>query len=468
MTRMRFVTILLVLLLLAVTGSPAGAAPSSHSAMQGESLKALKATIDEQQNKTPRTVFEQLGKLKNAEAFHVLKAAASTLKGMQAKINALSAMRHMLDEDRLSERVLDHVREIALEARGNDAMAAARALAQFGPHGKQLLRGVLTEAEEPNVRRFAFKPIHKQLLEEGGTDVRDLVLANFDVPKSGSEARALELLRLFKSKADTKVFAHYVKSDEFPISMRRIVVRAMETFAPAELKDVSGRPKKPDPAETVLMAALRSDEPRLTYQGLVSASLRPAPISEVTLRTVKKLVKAKDDAIRRAATLLVLERGDGKLDPLDLAESRDAMMRQAAAITLGKQPGDPSFKALVKLVADRDWTVRVEAIRALSRLRDGRAIELLVDRVNREEGRLIADVSTALEQLTGRDYGNRPKTWRRFWNNEGDDFEMPSREEAIKALEARATRREANSAKGASASFYGLSVISERLSLIHI
>ena len=466
MTRLRFQTILLVLPLVALIGSPPGAAFSKLSAVQGESLKALKATIDKEGNKTPRKVFEQLGKMKSAEAFRVLEAAASTLKGMQAQINALSAMRHMLDQDRLSEQVLDHVGAIALESNGTDAMAATRALTQFGPPGKQLLRGLITEAKAANVRQFAFKPIHEQLLEEGGTDVRDLVLENFVDPRSGSEARALELLHLSQSKADAKVFAQYVKGDEFPISMRRIVVRAMEAFAPSESKNARGRPKKPDPAEAVLLAALRSDEPRLEFQGLVSASARSAPISEVTLRTVKKLAKADDDATRRAATLLVLEQGEGKLDPFDLAESRDAMMRQAGAITLGKRPGDPSFKALAKLVADRDWSVRVEAIRALTKLRDRRAIGLLVERVNREEGRLIADVATALEQLTGRDYGNSPKTWRRFWNNEGDDFEMPSREEATKALATRATRREANSAKGASASFYGLAVISERFAVV--
>ncbi len=467
-----FVLLLAIAPMTAVsTGAPArGSLVVEYEAAfsaQGRSVKALQAEIDEKLNKTPRPVYEELGKIKTKAAFKALKGSVSKLKGRQPKVWAFMAMRHMLSDEKLNKLVLEHVTEVVLSGSSGDAQAAARALTQFGKPGKELLRRALSESEDARTREFAFRPIHKELLAEGGTEVRDLVLQDFVVPESGSEAQLLALLRKYDSAEDLKLFKGVVADEGRSIATRRILIRAMETYAATADEDARGRPGKPDAAGAVILVGLKSDEPRLQYQALTSANRRPAPIDGVTLRSVKKHAKSKDDASRRAATLLLIEKGDGKLDPLRLAGSKDAMMRQAAAIALGKSPGDKSFKALATLVADRNWTVQIEAIRGLSAQRDRRAILLFIERINREKGRIVADLAVALESLTGRSYGNSPKTWRRFWNKEGKDFEMPTREQVAKAIEARATRKEKAQADGGSvSSFYGLQVISGRFAIV--
>ncbi len=468
MNTRRLLLLLLAPLCLAATPYSAEARPACAYATQGKEVKDLQAEINAKLNKTPRETFERLGKIGTAAAFNVLTTSATKLKGRQAKIRAFAAMRHLLGDDKLKDRVLDHVTDVAISGPSGDAQAAVRGLAQFGDPGRERIRRIVEESEDARTRQFAFRPIHKALVAEGGVKVRDLVLRDFVVPESGSEVQALALLRLYTTPADLKLFKEVVEDEERSISMRRIILRAMETWTPTAEADGRGRSKKVDPAGAVILVGLKSDEPRLQYQALISASRRSVPIAGAMLRGVKKHAKSKDDATRRAATLLLLEKGDGKLDPLKLATSRDAMMRQAAAITLGKVPGDESFRALVKLVADKNWTVRVEAIKGLSAQRDRRAIPLLVERIKRERGRFVTDVATALESLTGRSYGTSVKTWRRFWNKEGKEFEMPTVEQVAKAMEARAKRKEkAAAAAGASvASFYGLRVVSGRFAIV--
>ncbi len=452
----------------AIGAPPAGSRPTALVEPQGKGVKALQAEINAKLNKTPREVFEKLGKIRTKSAFQVLKTSAQKLKGRQAKIRAFAAMRHLLDDEKLKDPVLEHIEDVAINGSSGNAQAAVRGLAQFGQRGKVGLRRIVEESDDVRTRQFAFRPIHKELLSEGGTKVRDMVLRDFLVPESGSEDQALALLRMYTSPADLKLFKAVVEDEERSISMRRIVIRAMESLAPKGAGDSEVRPKKGDQAAAVIMVGLKSDEPRLQYQALLSTGLRPAPMSGAAMRVINKHAKSDDDATRRAATLLLLEKGDGKLTPLKLAGSRDVMMRQAAAIALGSVPGDQSFKALAKLATDKNWTVKVEAIRALSAQRDRRAIPLLVERIHREQGRLIADVAAALEGLTGRTYGTSVKTWRRFWNKEGDEFEMPTLAQATEALEARAKKKnKAAAAAGASvASFYGLSVISGRFAIV--
>ena len=455
---------------LAGTAAKGPLGPSYESAQsgQGRSLKELQAEIDGKRGQTPREVFEQLGEMKTEAAYKVLKASASELKGRAAKTGAFGAMRHLLSNGKLKKRVLAHITETALRGRRGDAQAVVQVLQQFGEPGRQLLWRVLSEAEDARVRRFAFAPIYDELSKERDTEVREATLRDFVVPQSGSEDQMLALLRLQGSPEDLKRFKEVVMDKRQSISTRRMVIRAMEAHVPAAEDGARSRPEKPDPAGAVILGGLESDEPRLLFQALLTASLRPAPIDGITLRRVKKHAKSKDDATRRAATLLLLQKGDGKLDPLRLADSRDPMLRQAAAIALGNAPGDDSFQALTALAVDKNWTVRVEAIRGLEAQRDRRAILFLVERINREEGRLVADLAAALESVTGRGYGKSPKTWRRFWNKEGKEFEMPSREQAADAAQARAAlKEEKQQANGASvSSFYGLQVISERFAIV--
>ena len=78
---------------------------------------------------------------------------------------------------------------------------------------------------------------------------------------------------------------------------------------------------------------------------------------------------------------------------------------------------------------DEAWQVCSAAAGALGQVRHKRSIQPLMDRLDPELGRLLADYTTALERITGRRFGLDIEAWRRFWSNFADRFEIPTAEE---------------------------------------
>ena len=117
---------------------------------------------------------------------------------------------------------------------------------------------------------------------------------------------------------------------------------------------------------------------------------------------------------------------------LRLAESRGkpATVRAQAATLLGLRPSDAATAALIALLKHRDWRLRVAAIDALTAARDPAAVTPLIDRLDREQGRLHAEVIAALEGITGVEYGADAKLWRSRWAEAERSFEPPERQPA--------------------------------------
>ena len=68
-------------------------------------------------------------------------------------------------------------------------------------------------------------------------------------------------------------------------------------------------------------------------------------------------------------------------------------------------------------------------------------------------------VHTALRMLTGNDFGTTTSRWLKWWETEGENFALPSREDARAAESARNQRRENSETKS---SFFGLNISSDR------
>ncbi|MCZ6786587.1 MAG: VWA domain-containing protein [Planctomycetota bacterium] len=110
-------------------------------------------------------------------------------------------------------------------------------------------------------------------------------------------------------------------------------------------------------------------------------------------------------------------------DPDVLANDRAEEVRIARA-RIARDPG-----ALVPLVADRSWRVRLGAVRAAQRLRSKKLIPPLIGLVSRETGRVAARAGAVLEDLTGAGYGTDGARWKRWWKRNGAAVEIrpPSR-----------------------------------------
>lgn len=147
---------------------------------------------------------------------------------------------------------------------------------------------------------------------------------------------------------------------------------------------------------------------------------------------------------------------------LPLCADPEPAVRCAAldALALLKSPAvvEPARAALV----DPVWQVRASAVAALGVVRRRESIEPLLERMAVEEGRLVADIGRALEEITGRGFGQRLESWQQFWATFRDRFQIPSDEELAKLREAQAKSREKYSPPGA-VSYHGIESPSRRI-----
>jgi len=125
-----------------------------------------------------------------------------------------------------------------------------------------------------------------------------------------------------------------------------------------------------------------------------------------------------------------------------LAGDREVAVRCAALEALAGLGAQEVLPLALRDLEHEVWQVRAAAIAALGEVRDLASIGPLVARMEVEEGRLVADIATALAAITARDYGLDVQGWKRFWELTGDRFQLPTEEELARLEERRAQRAE--------------------------
>ncbi len=109
-----------------------------------------------------------------------------------------------------------------------------------------------------------------------------------------------------------------------------------------------------------------------------------------------------------------------------LSEQGSVEVRVTALEALGlicRQDLLPFFE---KALRSREWPIRVVAVRQLSRLRTREVVDLLVERMGKEDGRLVGDIAEALRLLTGKGLGYSPAHWRDWWAVNRETFAFGS------------------------------------------
>ncbi len=450
-------TAVLVLVCLVATHSLAPASPGACPILPDKRTKEILAIVKDQKNQTPAAVLDELGAMRTSAAFGVLKRCADEMSQQYAKQRVFSAMRFMASDPDLGGKVLDYVEKIAGSRDAVEARAATNAMASFGEAAHERLRTVAERGADPKARASALRPIRSSLMQAPDEDALELVLGNFSVPESGSLEQGYQLLRAFRTRGQLEELDDYVGDKRSRMAMRKLIVVAMGGHGDDLAGDLAGA------VDGVLLTALRGRDPVLEYHALTSMARRGGLSSKDGLRPVQRLADSDEPTVRRAAMLVLVVQNAAGFDPVELARDKDSIARQAAAIGLAREADDGSLAALHGLFADEDQVVRAEAIRAATRRRDKRSIQALIARMDVEEGRLQADVRTALQSLTARDYGLREGAWAAFWAKEGEDFQLPSPEVARAAAEERAGRK---SVGESSAAFYGIDIVSNRFALL--
>jgi HEAT repeat protein len=108
------------------------------------------------------------------------------------------------------------------------------------------------------------------------------------------------------------------------------------------------------------------------------------------------------------------------------------------------------FPVFEKALKAKEWPIRVAAVHGLTKLRRRETIDLLIDRVDKEDGRMLAEIVDALQGLTGKPIGYAPGAWKEWWATAKEDFVLPDKAAVITGL-ARMT------------TYHGVPVVSNRM-----
>ncbi len=140
-----------------------------------------------------------------------------------------------------------------------------------------------------------------------------------------------------------------------------------------------------------------------------------------------------------------------------MAHDKETRVRIAVAQSMASFETKDGYEMLRYSLKDGDWRVRLAAIRSLAKIRNNIAVTLLIEAMQREKGRLQADINTILEQITG-EVLVYPEVWDRWWQSVGKII-PPKRPPAKDKTDNEKLKKDA-------ARFYGIPTESRRICFI--
>lgn len=219
-----------------------------------------------------------------------------------------------------------------------------------------------------------------------------------------------------------------------------IVVRLMAALGAAA-------EHSPEASTKVLLKMLDHPNPSVrehAIRGLVGA--RPAGALVLLAGLLEH-----DDPVTRADAAWALGR-IGELPPeaearlLPMLRGDAVSLRVNAARALAGASSDLAHAALLDALNDTFWSVRAAAVAALVKQRRAASLGPLVDLMEKEDSRVREEIAAGLAELTGRDFGENPPSWRHWLEDQPTDFALPTREEALRELAAAEAARRAQPA----------------------
>jgi hypothetical protein len=118
----------------------------------------------------------------------------------------------------------------------------------------------------------------------------------------------------------------------------------------------------------------------------------------------------------------------------------------------------------MELLEDEDWRVRDAALDACLDLRDPAVIPALIARFDAEAVARRDRIRDTLVGLSAADHGGSAARWRAWWESEGKDLPLATREAAQAFIDAR-PRAEAGAGRSV-AQFYGIPLVSDRVAFV--
>ncbi len=418
-----------------------------NGSLGDEQVAACLKTIRSTGDRTPIRVFHAMCSSGSEDAFDGLIKAIGWLRDPVALGRAYECFRFFRDSQELAERAAVFLVEEALTATRKEARSAAVApLRHFGAQALGAYEEVLLRSKDESVRRLAIGPVIPRLLERRDRASLELILDN---ASASTLADSLEALRGFSDDGSLGLMVERVAHRKTDAAWRLILIATLVESPPKGFVES-------------LKVLLRDDDPMVQVTAL-EALARLDAIDDGSRNQLERMYRSPNPHIRVAVVnILSRLRADTKdwwSKLVALSHSSNPYDRIAAVLGFSRIESEESTKSLIELLSDDDWRVRLWAIAAMDELRRHAFVEPLIERLEREEGRLKWDVASALFHVTGHDLGRSHATWHRWFSEMGGRFEVPPIEE-VRALEAR--MKGVGEKDATVASFYGIPVRSLR------
>jgi len=355
-------------------------------------------------------------------------------------------------------------------------------LAKFAPESE--LVDALKSAFNPKIRKAALKALR----ERKSPKLREMAMWLFkrvDIP--GAErleaAKILvdlqggRMVQTFVSLAKKRV----VTQEDLRQGIAGLIVQMNDEAANKKMMKLVGRGKPHEKIFALLATAHITDAKFLkrVRRGLDDRSY------EVRRATAESLASKGDrDALPTLYKML-----DSPRDPRDMPVAIEAIsaiegdsaawyerlrklckhekceVRNAALEVVGKTKDRSHLSVLSEALRDGDWTTRLVAIRALEAMRQKVSVQLLVERLSWEKGRMAKIIADALWNLTGQPFGDSVLKWQGWWKDKGDKFEVISEEKLAEAGKKRELKRLKQRTRTKN-KFFGIQIVSTRVIFI--
>jgi len=437
----------------AVSSAPDPAAPAAPAPLgrDDQKIKELVARIESARHMRDGRLFKQLTAFKSNASFEAIKRVTKPLQGEHQLKWAYAAFENYKGVDGLEGKAIEWVASKAIKGREPQRRAAARGLARFGMAAESELRLLLTRSKDPKVRAWAVGPLVPSLTAEGTPGALGQILDNARPGPSGSREALASALGAFLGERNTQAFFGFLRGREPSPAM---AVMAIEVI----------RDRQEPGVARALISAMKSSDSSVQLAAMAALDAR-GETSHAT--ALGKLIRDDDELVRRQAVISLgrLRGADESLiDELrDLATAKDPATRQGAVVALAELRTQEALQALYLLLADTDHLVRREALQEVGNLRRRETLPALIGRLNGEKGRLKIDLITTLRLITGLDNGTSYDRWKRWYDAEGETFEIPDYDAALRAeRERQRHKREGRTVT----SFYGLKIVSDRICFV--
>ena len=139
-----------------------------------------------------------------------------------------------------------------------------------------------------------------------------------------------------------------------------------------------------------------------------------------------------------------------------MIHDKETRVRIAVAQSMASFKSKNGYEMIRFALKDGDWRVRYAAIQALAKIRNDMAVTLLIEAMQREKGRLQADINSLLERITGQSLVY-PEIWARWWQSVG---------QTIPAVKPPSNKKEKKKHAEETARFYGIPTLSRKICFI--